>query len=400
MKVIGTERHESRRIDNQLRGRSGRQGDPGESLFYVALDDDLMRIFGGEQISKLMTFFKFPEDQSLTHPMVSKAIEQAQVKVEGFNFDIRKHLVDFDDVLNKQRDIIYTLRRKILTLPEKDKDKFKETILGIFQEEVNVLVNAQLSVEGILTKENSEKLEKEFNLIFDLRSKELDKYVKDKNAENLVNYLNGRIEKEYREKENELGEKMWTDVARIIFLATIDKFWTEHLTAIDDLREGINLRGYAQMDPLVEYKNEAYSMFEKLLGEINFEATRRLFKIKVETRRGVSVRQKSEKDQPMQFKSAARVDPYSQAAQKQGVTSMQSNIPSGQIIPPIEDAHPHIHSDNQQPLSNNQSPTTDNQIGFRVNLPGQVKKKPGRNDPCWCGSGKKYKKCHLLSDSV
>ncbi len=378
--VIGTERHESRRIDNQLRGRCGRQGDPGESLFFVALEDDLMRIFGGDQISRLMTFFKFPEDQPLTHAMVSKAIEQAQVKVEGFNFDVRKHLVDFDDVLNKQRDIIYTLRKKILTLPETDSKEFRRTIIEVFQEELGMLINAHTEQDQHISQENMSNLEKELNLILSVQKSELQKYGKDINSQKLLSYLMAEVEKEFDQREKNFGEKLWSEVIRVIFLTTIDKYWTEHLTAIEDLREGINLRGYAQLDPLVEYKNEAYSMFERLIIDVNFEATRRLFKIKVETGHAPSVQKESE--QPMVFKSASRVDPFSQASKQHEVSPPSQHLPTSNSRG-VSD----IQSDNRQP-------TADNQMGFRIIPPGQSQKKPGRNDPCWCGSGKKYKKCH------
>ncbi|MDH7476389.1 MAG: preprotein translocase subunit SecA [Microgenomates group bacterium] len=371
--VIGTERHESRRIDNQLRGRSGRQGDPGESRFFVSLQDDLMRIFGGEQISRLMTFFKFPEDQPLTHPMVSKAIEQAQVKVEGFNFDIRKHLVDFDDVLNKQREIIYSLRRKILLLPEEDKQKFKKTIFEIFEEEVQKIVNQYFIEDNTISDDMIKKFIKEVNLITKFNEKDLIRAVKEKQGEKLIEIIKNKIFEDYLEKEKRVGEESWLELTKIIFLSTIDKYWTEHLTAIEDLREGINLRGYAQLDPLVEYKNEAYSMFERLIDDINYEATRRLFKIQFETVKPQTVL--PEKEQPMIFKSASSINPYSQspAEPQQFTTSDKENIADQSVVqsaPPTEIA------------------------GFRVIPPGASKKKPGRNDPCWCGSGKKYKKCH------
>lgn len=346
--VVGTEKHESRRIDNQLRGRAGRQGDPGETKFFIALEDDLMRIFGGEQISRLMTFFNFPENQPLSHSMVSKAIEQAQIKVEGFNFDIRRHLVDFDDVLNKQREIIYSLRRDILTALDKDPKKFKETIFKIFKEEINLLVNNYLSLNDSYNQQEVEKLIKEINFIILVNPKEIESRIKKKEITSLTAFLEKKVIDEYQAKEKKFGAHVWNNVARMIFLTTIDKYWTEHLTSIEDLREGINLRGYAQLDPLVEYKNEAYSMFEHLIGAINFEATRRLFKIKIEEKPVVE----ESKDQPMIFKSASAIDPFSQQ-----------------------------NSQEPQLSTSHQSPATSHH-------------KIGRNDPCWCGSGKKYKKCH------
>ena len=344
--VIGTEKHESRRIDNQLRGRSGRQGDPGESRFFVALEDDLMRIFGGEQISKMMTFLNFPENQPLTHSMVSKAIEQAQVKVEGFNFDIRKHLVDFDDVLNKQREIVYTLRRKML-FGSKDDASFKGTILDIFREEINVLVNNYMINIDQLTDTDKTKLIQELKMIVSFEEKELKLLVESKNEEKIIDFLNQAIEKQFNTREKKLSKEIWRDVVRTIVLSTIDKFWMDHLTAIEDLREGINLRGYGQLDPLVEYKNEAYSMFEKLIADINFEVTRRLFKIEI----GVNFNSPEINQPKMVLQSASSIDPFNQSQSQQ--ERSVSSVPK---------SNPH--------------------------------KKLGRNDKCWCGSGKKYKKCH------
>ena len=353
--VLGTEKHESRRIDNQLRGRSGRQGDPGESRFFVALEDDLMRIFGGEQISKMMTFLNFPEDQPLTHSMVSKAIEQAQVKVEGFNFDIRKHLVDFDDVLNRQREIVYELRSKML-FSSKDDTGFKETIINIFREEVEVLVNNFLINIDQLTDGNNTKLIQELNVIAPFEKKELEQVVESKNGEKIIDYLNRAIEKLFNVQEKKLSKEVWEEVVRSVVLSTIDKFWMDHLTAIEDLREGINLRGYGQLDPLVEYKNEAYSMFEKLIANINFEVTRRLFKIEINVGTDLDSSVHSHEQPKMILQSASAINPFK--------------------------------GNNQTPIINNQ--TTSN-IQTPITKPH---KKLGRNEPCWCGSGKKYKKCH------
>lgn len=348
--VLGTEKHESRRIDNQLRGRSGRQGDPGESRFFVSLEDDLMRIFGGEQISKMMTFLKFPEDQPLTHSMVSKAIEQAQVKVEGFNFDIRKHLVEFDDVLNKQRQIVYELRKKMLFSSKKDSD-FKQTILDIYKEEVLVLVNNYMINIDQLNEEDKRKLYQELNMIGQFDEKELRLIIESKDQEKIIKFLNQSVEKLYELREKKIGKDYWGDIVRSIVQSTIDKFWMDHLTAIEDLREGINLRGYGQLDPLVEYKNEAYSMFEKLIGDINFEVTRRLFKIEISIGTNIEPHIHNHEQPKMILQSAAAIDPFK---------------------------------------ANN----TDSAKATSVEAITKPHGKLGRNDKCWCGSGKKYKKCH------
>jgi preprotein translocase subunit SecA len=363
--VIGTERHESRRIDNQLRGRSGRQGDPGESRFFVSLEDDLMRIFGGEQISKLMTFLNMPESQPLTHSMVSKAIEQAQVKVEGFNFDIRKHLVDFDDVLNKQREIIYSLRRKVLDQPHTNPKEFRETVFEIFDDEVDSLVAQNFYQEGEIPTDVIDIFTKEVSLMVGVDKAAVSKLATKRDVQAIGEYVKSRVLDEFKGREKKFGQEIWLDIVKIIFLSTIDKYWTEHLTAIEDLREGINLRGYAQLDPLVEYKNEAFSMFERLVADINFEVIRRLFKIEVE----VKEKEETKKEQPLVYKSASSIDPFTKSREQETVPAPSASSSPAQT-PPAEIS------------------------GFKVIAPGTKQRKIGRNDPCWCGSGKKYKKCH------
>lgn len=337
--VIGTERHESRRIDNQLRGRSGRQGDPGSSRFFVALDDEVMRLFGGEQVAKLMTVFKLPEDVPLEHPMVSRAIEQAQVKVEGFNFDIRKHLVEYDDVLNKQREIIYRLRRQIVA-----GDNLKETILERLNKQITNLVNIY-SANGF-TPEEKKNIIQEFMTIvpFDPNSQNrmLETLSQLKTVEESSNFLNKIVRDVYAQREKQLGNDIIRQVEKWVALSVTDNLWMDYLDAIDDLREGIGLRGYGQLDPLVEYKNEAYSMFERLVSGIDYEITHRIFKVQVQIA--------PDQIRTLQQQQTA----ISQSAQQQ--------------------------LKRQQAAGNNQHP-----------------KKLGRNDPCWCGSGKKYKKCHYPS---
>ncbi len=373
--ILGTERHESRRIDNQLRGRSGRQGDPGETRFFVSLEDDLMRIFGGEQISKLMGFFNLPEDQPLTHSMVSKAIEQAQVKVEGFNFDTRKHLVEFDDVLNRQREIIYDLRRKILILPEQDIKLFKETVFDTFDQEIQNLIN-QYPIEAVPDlNEPINQLDKELNLIIPISKNEIDKSVRNKDIAGLTELVKDLVRKEYVAREKKFSQEVWNGVVRFVFLTTIDKYLTEHLTAIEDLREGINLRGYAQLDPLIEYKNDAFSMFEKLLSDINFEIIRRIFHIEIEGAPQQVQQLPQQEVQPPEdliFKSAAQVNPYEQSP-----------------------APEHLTTSEEKPKKSSKASVSWRTVeDDTTSTPTTKKHKLGRNDPCWCGSGKKYKKCH------
>jgi len=287
--VIGTERHESRRIDNQLRGRSGRQGDPGSSRFFASLEDDIMRIFGGEQVSKLMTMFKLPEDQPLEHQMVSKAIEQAQVKVEGFNFDARKHLVEYDDVMNKQREIIYQLRKRVL-----EGEKMKEEILAKVKEAINNLVLIS-SPQGY-TEPEYESIIRGFCEIvpFDDKSQEqLKNQISSLRQgsggqanlpEKIEEFLFKLVSDLYESREKQVGEELTREIEKFAYLSSIDHLWMNHLDALDDLREGVGLRGYGQRDPLVEYKNEAFQMFDSLVKQIDFEIVRRIFRIQIAQR--------------------------------------------------------------------------------------------------------------------
>ncbi|KKW09620.1 MAG: Protein translocase subunit SecA [Microgenomates group bacterium GW2011_GWC1_49_7] len=333
--VIGTERHESRRIDNQLRGRSGRQGDPGTSRFYVSLEDDIMRLFGGDQVARLMTVFKLPEDVPLEHAMVSRAIEQAQVKVEGFHFDSRKHLVEYDDVLNKQREIVYRKRRKIL-----EGESQKDSILAnVSSELANVVAMYAGEKEGAMERE---KIVTEFVSIipFDPASQEqlLKQLEQAHTAGDVTEFLTKVTRDMYEAREKQITSPLMRQVERWVSLSVIDNYWMDHLDAIDDLREGIGLRGYGQRDPLVEYKNEAFNMFERLVSGIDSEIVHRIYKVQVST------------------------------------------APQTQPVSPIAEAAKHMHTN-----------TSEQAVAQPV---VNKNKKLGRNDPCWCGSGKKWKKCH------
>jgi preprotein translocase subunit SecA len=347
--VIGTERHESRRIDNQLRGRSGRQGDPGSSRFFVSLQDDIMRLFGGDQVAGLMTRFNLPEDQPLEHAIVSRAIEQAQKKVEGFNFDIRKRVVEFDDVLNKQREIIYGKRKKVLEV----KTNTKQQILQMFKKEIEGISTLMAIDEGSQTKQ-VDKIIAEFAAIMPLNDREKDALrgqLEDLQAEEVNKLLFKFIEKEYEEREKEIGSSVVRDVERWVMLSVIDNLWMEHLDVITDLREGIGLRGYGQRDPLVEYKNEAFDLFEKLLRNIDYEIVRRVMRVEV-------------KAQPQVDTMLTRAAQHARFQHEQ----------LGQF---------------EQPSQKQPSAVTARRLDT-----SKLGKAPGRNDPCPCGSGKKYKKCH------
>jgi len=353
--VIGSERHESRRIDNQLRGRSGRQGDPGTSRFFVSLEDDIMRLFGGDQVAKLMTMFNLPEDVPLEHPMVSRAIQQAQVKVEGFHFDSRKHLVEYDDVLNKHREIIYRLRRKALFAEDQ-----KEKILEYIASDISTLVNLHIGEGGNIERE---QIITEFVTIIpfdELSQKQLFTQIFQMHtSEEISDFLIKLSRDMYEAREKQISPEVMRQVERWVSLTIIDNLWMEHLEAIDDLREGIGLRGYGQRDPLVEYKNEAFSMFERLVAAIGSDIAHRIFKIQVNI-----------PTQPSVIRHSAFVKT---SADRQ---SSDRNIPL-----PTETA---ISKAAKQMRTNQES----------APQPVKLAKHLGRNDPCWCGSGKKWKKCH------
>ncbi len=341
--VIGTERHESRRIDNQLRGRSGRQGDPGGSRFFVSLEDDIMRLFGGDSISGIMTKFNMPEDVPLQHPLVSRAIEQAQVKVEGYNFDIRKHLVEYDDVLNKQREIIYQRRRKVLEAGGKDSEGLKEDIKEKIVNTISSIVMVQPLQSPEDGKSPSRKLAEDFSTIIPFDENSINQIVSQLeqmfNPEEKINFLVNIANDLYKAREEQMGGELMRQVERFVELSVMDNLWMDHLDVIENLRQGIGLRGYGQKDPLVEYKNEAYAMFEKLISAIDDEITHRIYKIQVQ-----------------------------------------------QTPPPVAVQHQHVVT--QAAGSTVQAQTSKPKVNTGSN------KKPGRNDPCWCGSGKKYKRCH------
>lgn len=344
--VIGTERHEARRVDNQLRGRSGRQGDPGESRFYLSLEDDLMRIFGGEQISGVMDRLKLPEDQPIENALVSKVIEQSQVKVEGFHFDQRKRLVEYDDVANQQRDIVYKLRRRIL----ESKD-VKIEVLEKLKKETDYIVDVAWPESE--PKADYEKLAVELSELvpFDdvSRDKIKNQISKIKDKEKVRETLGKIVEETHKSREKQVGEELMRQIERHAYLTTIDHLWIDYIDHIDGLREGVMLRAYGQRDPLIEFKNEAFTMFENLLGKIDTELARRVFRVQVMTQ-GTGI-------------------PLAQARTNVDVSDMTGLAEST--------------ADRLQITENSGS---QNAVDH--------KHKIGRNDPCWCGSGKKWKKCH------
>ncbi len=361
--VIGTERHESRRIDNQLRGRSGRQGDPGSTRFYLSLEDDLMRIFGGEQISSLMDRLRLPEDQPIENKLVNRAIEQAQVKVEGFHFDARKNVVEYDDVANQQREIIYELRNSIL-----ESNTIKDEIFAKLDEQVSLIVKSisATSDSGF----DNERCVIEFVEIvpFDeaSRDKVKEELKKQKNDTERIELLQKVLRDVHASREKQIGEEPMRQVEKFAYLGSIDHLWIDHIDYIDGLREGVRLRGYAQRDPKAEFKNEAFNAFEDLLQKITQELSRRIFRIQV-------------RRQPEIPLAAAK-----------------TNVDTSDMTGLAGDAE--IAAVTGQPAF---SGTTSPQIQKALS---RNQKKVGKNDPCPCGAinpnnGKryKYKKCGMIN---
>ena len=269
--IIGTERHESRRIDNQLRGRSGRQGDPGESKFYLSLEDNLMRIFNGERIQKIMTMLNIPEDEPITHKMVTNAIEGAQRKVEGHNFDIRKHLLDYDDVMNQQRNAIYKMRRNIL-----EGNDLERTILDMMGDVVSVILDMTIPDGSKVSDWNVEGLNnhlmQQFGFKLDVSSMT--------NTEQVQAAITENVKKIYDHQKQSMGP-FFEQIVKMIMLNAIDMRWKEHLYTVDKIKEGVGLRGYAQKDPLIEYKKEAFRAFDHLNTIIKTETLEKLMRVQL-----------------------------------------------------------------------------------------------------------------------
>ncbi len=395
--VLGTERHESRRIDNQLRGRSGRQGDPGRSRFFISLDDDIMRIFGGEQVQRLMTTLKIPEDQPIEARLVSRAIEQAQVKVEGFHFDARKRLVDYDDIMNKQREIFYKRRNNILKEAEdKNSTALKDRILNILDEEIEDLVMLR-SPEGLTGKEIEAIVQEVMTIIpFDSNSQQRlrEEASKAKTPEVLTQQLKDIIKRSYDQREKQNTPPLMREVEKYSLLSASDRLWMDHLDAIDELREGIGLRG-DKRTALAEYKKEAFGMFESLVSQVDYEVARSVFRIQIQPQHQHAVSQapKAEKPPADLPSTPERIAPQEPTKSKRrGLLGRKKddNIDSFAAA-----------------LSGMSAPSTAGATTNRVSsgtTKNEKKLKIGRNDPCPCGAvnsetGKpyKYKKCGLIN---
>ncbi len=357
--VIGTERHESRRIDNQLRGRTGRQGDPGSTQFFISMEDDLMRIFGGDRLKSIMNALKLPEDQPIEHKMISRAIEGAQKKVEGHNFDTRKHLVEYDDVMNKHREVIYRRRKRVL-ISTAEGEGLKPEILRISGEYVRRLLDFHLNAG---TEEPV--VRQELNRIFgmDTAAIPLD-----------FNSFTQFMADLYAHKEKTIGIEAFRSIERLVYLQVIDTLWIDHLTNMDHLRDGIGLRGYGQYDPLIAYKQEAYQMFQRLLESIERQVTETIYRVQVVQQaaapQNVQMQGAEELDSGQAFKEI-------KAEEKQEAKQAPVKIPTDK------------KSETVAKLMDQESSRSKEKGKDDGTVP-----KVGRNDPCPCGSGKKYKKCH------
>jgi preprotein translocase subunit SecA len=364
--ILGTERHEARRIDNQLRGRAGRQGDPGSSRFYLSLQDDLMRIFGSERISGLMLRLGMEEGVPIEHGMVTKSIERAQKQVEAQNFSIRKHLLEYDDVMNKQRHSVYDMRRMVL----EGKDT-REHLMRLVDEVVEWYVESYCSAKASPSNWNIESLQGALKETFGIEMPlpELRGLGRGEMEPRLVERIRGR----YEERERLIGTERMLFHQRMIMLQIVDTQWKDHLYSLDHLKEGIGLRGYGQRDPLVEYKKESFQMFQALMDRIDEEILRWSFLYQP-----VAAPEAGPERAAPEAPSRVREPELAMAGVKTVPRNLSFNDPS---------ATPTAFARAAQPRE--ASGGTDEVQTVRREGP-----KVGRNDPCPCGSGKKYKKCH------
>lgn len=383
--ILGTERHESRRIDNQLRGRAGRQGDPGVSQFYLSLEDEIMRIFGGEQISKVMDFLKIEEGQPIEHGMVSKAIESAQVKVEGFFFDQRKRLVEFDDVMNKHREIIYKRRRRLLEAAQAleagdETDKklttLKEEVLSYVDDEIRTAVSLKAPDDD--SPDEYIAVVKEFAKIIpfdDASQRQLASDLqKETDPEEIFSRLQKVAHQVYQKREEALGAEQSRMLEKYSVLSTVDEKWMDHLDQMDNLRDGIWLRG-DKKTVLSEYKKEAFSLFEQLIASIETTIAHRIFRVQFRT----------------QVPTAPTINLDLAKATKDDINEPLAKEVAD-ATPPSAASAPTSTSGNAHDLAAAlRSASAQNRPS-----PGSAAAKIGRNDPCPCGSGLKYKKCGLI----
>jgi preprotein translocase subunit SecA len=375
--ILGTERHEARRIDNQLRGRAGRQGDPGSSRFFLSLEDDLMRIFGGERVKALMFRLGMTEGVPIESGLISRRIENAQKSVEAQNFDARKHLLEYDDVMNKQRETIYGIRRSAL----EGKDQ-RDYVLGIAEDVARELANTFCPREQHPDQWNTTQFLAEMNAQFGIDAKAAGADPGTLTHDALSDAAAEAVNTRYAEKETQFGADLMRWLERRIILDVVDSQWKDHLLSLDHLKEGIGLRGYGQKDPLVEFKKEAFTLFEDMMARIDNETVRYLFHIQVQ--QGEPPQQLEQRPEPPR---PPRQDARSAMASAAARASAGDGEP--QHLPSVAREIERKQSRQQRDLQYQTGPAQ-----AEAPKPVRAAAKVGRNDPCPCGSGKKYKKCH------
>ncbi|MDJ0655335.1 MAG: preprotein translocase subunit SecA [Xanthomonadales bacterium] len=364
--IIGTERHESRRIDNQLRGRSGRQGDPGSSRFYLSLEDNLMRIFASDRVTALMQRFGMQEDEAIEHPWVTRAIENAQRKVEAHNFDIRKHLLDFDDVANDQRKVIYAQRNDLM-----EADEIGETVADIRRDVFDDTINQYIAPGSIDEQWDVSGLERALEGEYGIKL-EIQQWLDeddDLEEEGLRNKIHAAVDDFFAAKEEQTGPEVMRNFEKAVMLHVLDQLWKDHLANMDYLRQGIHLRGYAQKQPKQEYKRESFELFTELLDRIKQEVVKILTRVKVQAPEDVAAvdeQRRSSGEMSFQHPSAAAPAAPPPQGMPGGAPGAAPGAPPGTGPSAPQPAQPFVRDG----------------------------RKVGRNEPCPCGSGKKYKQCH------
>jgi preprotein translocase subunit SecA len=382
--IIGTERHEARRIDNQLRGRAGRQGDPGSSRFYLSLEDDLMRIFGSDRIAGLMQRLGMEEGVPIEHGMVTRAIERAQKQVEAQNFGTRKHLLEYDDVMNKQRENIYALRRELLEgnirVEDEDEDEVKQIdtrayLLMLAEDIVDDAIDAYAGKDTDPEEWDLDALKMDMARVFGLDAGDyLGLDFSDKSADEIRDAIWERIVRKYDAKEQTVGANMMRQVERFVMLETVDRQWKDHLYSLDHLKEGIGLRGYGQKDPLVEYKKESFELFQDMKRRVDEDMVNRLWTGHFQVVPADAPQRPPQRRAPVPMTlNEPKAEPVAAFAPMPRATAapMSAGLPSRAAAPPR--------------VGGDDAP---------VQTVRRDEPKVGRNDPCPCGSGKKYKKCH------
>jgi preprotein translocase subunit SecA len=385
--ILATERHEARRIDNQLRGRAGRQGDPGSSRFYLSLEDDLMRIFGSDRISGLMQKLGMEEGVPIEHGMVSRAIERAQKQVEAQNFSVRKHLLEYDDVMNKQRENIYALRREILDgqirLAEDEVADTRDYLVSLAEDILDSIVETYAPREAHFEQWDLDALRREISRVFAIDAAELD--FDGRTADEIRDALWAKILGSYEEKEALVGRDVLQRVARDIMLQIVDAQWKDHLYSLDHLKEGIGLRGYGQRDPLIEYKKESFDLFQAMKERVDEEIVRYLWWLR-------PILSDDAPSGPGAAGAARRPAPRRPAPRRE---SLVFNDPTAESTPAF--GGPRAALPQATPAGGRQARQQPLRVGgddAPVKTVRRDEPKVGRNEPCPCGSGKKYKKCH------